>query len=40
MTHAVIASAAKQSIAPAAGWIASSQVLLAMTGTNFNPVAR
>jgi hypothetical protein len=31
VAHAVIASAAKQSIAPAAGWIASSQVLLAMT---------
>jgi hypothetical protein len=31
MTRAVIASAAKQSIALPAGWIASSQVLLAMT---------
>jgi len=32
LLNAVIASAAKQSIAPAQRWIASSLALLAMTG--------
>jgi hypothetical protein len=34
MLKVVIASEAKQSIEPGKGWIASSQVFLAMTGSN------